>query len=421
MNYPIETLNIIAPILFIVMLIGFPIIGVFGGWKRAAFWGGGNFLFYIIGLLIIRFGGVGIANSLQGLIKTLLPKNLIAEADILNISRSLIAPVIFIITLFLGNIILVINYYAWFKRIAGLKKYKKVKKEDKKGKITKVKIQVQHKQSTKYKVINMVVGGVGMGALMLPTTIGFTQATYYLTTSTSTRAASKFSDGLYQGLEKMNRQINWFSYYEDGKSGCDFDAIWSGLKIFNQEITITYINGSGQEVTVTDTATEVIKDVVSEGIPVIIEEIKKYDGKAPEKIINALNNFTKSWNQIVDQLGNDIYGLFSSVNLIETVGNMIKGDLTGFSLNDEDMKNFAEAGNIYDILVAGYESGKVVIGDKEYEIVKAKSIQASAEAVNKIEDVLKSMIDSSEIKEPENIKKYNKMISDMARLFVVPK
>ena len=52
-TWPMDSLAIIAPIIFIVLLILFPIIGLLAGWKRAAFWGGGNFLFFVIGLIIL--------------------------------------------------------------------------------------------------------------------------------------------------------------------------------------------------------------------------------------------------------------------------------------------------------------------------------------------------------------------------------
>ena len=43
----------------------------------------------------------------------------------------------------------------------------------------KKKVLINHNYSTRYKVTSMVVGGVGMTALMLPSTFALTQATMY--------------------------------------------------------------------------------------------------------------------------------------------------------------------------------------------------------------------------------------------------
>ncbi|MCQ3908543.1 MAG: hypothetical protein MJ200_03190 [Mycoplasmoidaceae bacterium] len=135
------------------------------------------------------------SGSVVGLIKGIIGQKF--DGDLSKIAASVLAPIYFIGVVFISNIILVINYYAWFKRVAGLSKYKTVKKTSSKGVVTKSKVQVQHNYSTKYKVMNMVVGGVGMGMLMLPTTFASTNALFFTTTSYKTRAKNKFAAGVY--------------------------------------------------------------------------------------------------------------------------------------------------------------------------------------------------------------------------------
>ncbi|MCQ3914632.1 MAG: hypothetical protein MJ201_02380 [Mycoplasmoidaceae bacterium] len=91
----------------------------------------------------------------------------------------------------------------------GLKKYKKVKKEDPKThKVTKIKVQAQAQHSKGYKVMNRVVGGVGMGLLMVPSTIGLTEATFFATTSASTRKNNALANNLYNMLIDFDQKVS---------------------------------------------------------------------------------------------------------------------------------------------------------------------------------------------------------------------
>ena len=105
MNYPLQQLAIIGPVLFIVLMVAFPVIGVFGGWKRAAYWGGGNFVFYIIGLLIWKYTSGGIVNLIKPLLENLAP-----QADLSKVAISIAAPVFFLMILLIANLLLLINY-----------------------------------------------------------------------------------------------------------------------------------------------------------------------------------------------------------------------------------------------------------------------------------------------------------------------
>lgn len=167
MQYPLQQLVYIAPILFIVMMIGFPIIGVFSGWKRAAYWGGGNILFYLIAIIIWVCANQSICNSITQLINNIIGGKLPININT-KIVSSLIAPIFFLIVVLLGNSILLINYYAWFKRVVGLSKYKTIKKKSSSGVVTKKVVLIENNYSKKYKIMNMLIGGVGMGALMAP-------------------------------------------------------------------------------------------------------------------------------------------------------------------------------------------------------------------------------------------------------------
>lgn len=324
MNYPIEGLTWIAPILFLVLMIGFPIIGVFGGWKRAVYWGGGNFLFYVIGLLIWTFAGNAIIEPIKPLIQQLFSQ--LGTTDLTNIVRSIVAPVFFIIVLFLANIILVINYYAWYKKVVGLSKYKTVKKKTKEG-VVKMKVQNKVQLSTSGKVVNMVVGGIAMSALMLPTTFAFSEAVSMATTSYKTRQTNKFSSGVHNALVATDKKINWFSYYSG--SAEDFDALFGTLNLMNDQVKLK-LPGEGQE-EFEGTALEALGRVMDEGLGEIFKwttdeegeyEIKGFPTKQ-DAILYSADQLAISWNALMSQASDNLIPLFNSGHATEIVRQII--------------------------------------------------------------------------------------------------
>ncbi|MCQ2747816.1 MAG: hypothetical protein MJ223_00825 [Mycoplasmoidaceae bacterium] len=67
---------------------------------------------------------------------------------------------------------------------------------------------IQVQVTAKKRVINGVVGGVGMGLAMLPSTIAFTQVAYFATTTTATRKTNGLSYGLYKNLLTLTKGVS---------------------------------------------------------------------------------------------------------------------------------------------------------------------------------------------------------------------
>lgn len=349
MNYPLEQLAIIAPILFIVLMIGIPVIGVFGGWKRAVYWGGGNFLFYVIGLLIWNYTSGGIVNLFVPLLN-----ELVKGADMTKIAISITGPVFFILVVLVANLFLLINYYAWAKRVMGLKKYKTVKKENPKThEVTKVKVLAQEKRSTKYKVINGVVGGVGMTALMLPTTLAFTEATYFATTSVTTRKTNSFSAGLYNSLINFDNQVSWFSYYTKNTAQ-DFDALFSAFAM--QTKTIPSITLPDDSVLTNASAMDALTQTFDKGIGQITDKVKA-EGATSDDVIDEVNKMADSWNTIYDSCGDDMGALFNSENATEIMKQII-GTPSGSEnkMTHESLQNFVGEDCLFEEVLTRYEN-----------------------------------------------------------------
>lgn len=341
MTYPLDSLVYIAPILFIVMMVAFPVIGVFGGWKRAAYWGGGNFIFYIIGMLIWTFAGSAISAPLVNLIKGIIGQDI--DADFTKIAASVLAPIWFIIVLFIGNIILLINYYAWFKRVAGLSKYKTIKKTSKNGTITKTKVLVQHNYSTRYKAMSMVVGGVGMGALMLPTTFAMTNAVFFTTTSPKTRATNPFAAGVYKATVGTDSTVDWFSYYSGSTdSAVDYDALFAALDMNNTEIIFETPEGKQEP----ETLIEALEDTFDYGLGGINGTTMGYDEATGDddrkEIIEAVKYMTNSWNKLMDQAEWAMTALFNSSNATAIVTQLVS-KLASPEAVDEGLKLTSES------------------------------------------------------------------------------
>lgn len=335
MNYPLEQLAIVAPILFIVLMVAFPLIGVLAGWKRAAYWGGGNFVFYVIGMLVWRFTSGGIVNLFAPLIQSLIPGN----PDITKIAASVAAPVFFLIIFLVGNLLLLLNYYIWAKRVMGLKKYKKVKKEDPKThKVTKIKVQAQAQHSKGYKVMNRVVGGVGMGLLMVPSTIGLTEATFFATTSATTRKNNALANNLYNMLIDFDQKVSWFSYY--GKNTAkDYDALFAGLSMKSKTIDTWYNPKTGKEEPAS--GIDALSKTLDYGISEIVNVTFDEEG-TPDKMAKAADEMVKSWNSIMEsELSTDMEALFNSENATEIVKDIL-GIETQETLDSGEVQHYIE-------------------------------------------------------------------------------
>ncbi|MBQ0045336.1 MAG: hypothetical protein KBS35_00385 [Mycoplasma sp.] len=359
MNYPMQQLVIIGPALFIVLMIAFPLIGVFGGWKRAVYWGGGNFLFYVIGLLVWRFTSGGIVN----LIKPLLEK-LTTEADFSKIAVTIAAPIFFVLIFIVANLLLLINYYAWFKRVAKLKKYQKVKKTDKQGNVTKVKVQVQKNTSTKYKVINHVVGGVSMTALMLPSTFAFTQATMYATTSVTTRKNNAFASNVYNMLAKVNDKMSWLSYYT-ADSAKDYDALFAGLAMREKKIVVKL---PGQEEEQEVEVIDAVSQTFEQGIGQIYDSATKGEG-AEKTLDESITELKDSWNAIVEGAGDEMSALFNSDNATEVMQGLLEiPDDSGATLGKDEVEAFIDPEGKFQEKINEYKQqfDQVTIGEAAY-------------------------------------------------------
>jgi len=379
MTYPMNELAIIAPIIFMVMIIGFPLIGLAVGWKRALYWGAGNFVFYVIGLIIWKTAGGVIGVKIAEILQQAIPR--LKDVSITKLATSVAAPVFFILILLAANLLLLINYYAWFKKVAKIKAdiaarkaLKAVKKQYKeKGKklpqvltaTTKDGVKVTEK-AYGVRVGNRMIGFATMGLLMVPITASLTNAILYTTTSSSTRASNAFTNALYNSLNKTDKSLSWFSYY-GGTSGDDIDALFSGLELYQSEITepikITDPN-SGEEITIEvkpSTAGEnpTVLDLVSNNVVDIVtnelvdnlksfntadataeykkayeettgtEEVKEEAAKNATnaflgKAAQPINKLAGIWNGLVDAYQLPLQAVFNSANITNIIKDIIE-------------------------------------------------------------------------------------------------
>lgn len=424
MNYPINELAIIAPILFIVLLVAFPVIGLFAGWKRALYWGGGNLLFYIIGLLIWTFAGgsiVSLMNPLLTQLASLFKGGGLTTESMAPLVKSLAAPVFFLIVLLLGNILLVINYYAWYKRVVGLKKPKIQKEHEKDAKKAKRLVKKEATISKQVKVklgnkrwFNMVVGSISLEVLMLPTTITLTQAALYATTSTTTRKNNGFANGLYNGLQSLSSKISWFSYYSGTKTGDDFNALFSTLNLIQGNTQYYIYDANGDKVYQQGSPLTAFVNVVNSGMNNIATKTKDANAEtlksleAAQPLINSINQFGESWNYIMEQVGDDVTNLFKSENVTSLLSSMISG-VTGedekITITKEQIAVMEAEDSVFNKMVDGFVEGTIILDDEAHTTVpienQVERVVTTKEAYDNLVDSLFNMYNTDTFN-PEN-------------------
>lgn len=316
--YPAQSLVVIAPIIFIVLMVAIPIVGYFMGWKRALFWGTGNLIFYIIGFVIWLFAGKAIGEAIAPLLQKSI--SALKDADLSKIATSVVAPIFFIIIMFVGNIILLINYFAWYTRVA------RIRREDKEAKgPAPIGAPVM-----KYEFTSRLIGAVSLPVLLLPSTFAFTQGLFYATTSKATRAENAFARNLYNGLDKINNKFKWFSYYKN--SAADLDALWAGLSLNDTQVKITLPDGTPFEGNLTDALSQTFTQGFTK-----IYEVAVEDKKPTEDVIKTIKDMGTAWNDIVKQAGNTVAPIFASENATQLVKDMF--DIGGAEHTKEIDKN----------------------------------------------------------------------------------
>lgn len=307
MNFPAQGLAIIGPILFILLMIAFPLIGVFGGWKRAAYWGGGNLIFYLLGLGIWAGAHDALGNAMLGWLSSVIP-SLPAE-KLEAFASSITAPIFFLIIVVAGNLFLLLNYYFWFKRVA------KIRRKDDKANLDNNTL-----PSKKYRIMSMVAGGVGMPVLMLPTTLSATQAAMFVTTSAETRANNAFAAGLYNGLAKISETFGGLSYYGITKSAQDFDALWAAQGLEKQVEPGSIPDPTDPGKTLEGDIQKVLGDVFDKGFSNIVTEVEKTTSSDVE---GAVKGFANSWNALIEQAGNVVGPLLGSESATAIIKDII--------------------------------------------------------------------------------------------------
>jgi len=419
MTYPMASLAIIAPILFIALLVAFPLIGFFGGWKRAAYWGGGNLLFYLIGVISWKLAGSTISTTLAPVIKNLI-QNLLGSAlpsslDLTQITLALIPPIYFLIIVLVGNILLVINYYAWFKRVSGIKRDIKIKKatkfnkwaaklEGNKQAQTAVEIQtakgaVIKTKTTKQKVVGGAVGAVALTALMMPTLITTTNAVMYATSTSTTRQATAngWVDNFYNGLDKLDKSMTWFSFY-NGETGDTLNSLLSVVQLSTSktEEEIKVVDPYTQEETVAipkDTSvSEIVTTYIPNNLSVVVNTLKEFNtdkiidtyneeeaketGKGKETADKTLaeaaqpvNTLAQIWNKVVETNQAALQAIFNSDKVTDLI-NQYLSDATSegstFKIptwtpsTNEITQIFGEdrTSGLYNQILTQYQSGK---------------------------------------------------------------
>jgi len=409
--YPFDSLAIITPKIFFILLIAFPLIGFFAGWKRALYWGGGNFVFYIIGLVIWKLAGIPIAQALEPIVKNVLGDR-VAAADLSQLVNSVVTPAFFLFIILVANLVLVICYYAFAKRLLGLKKAQKQEKEDyKKYKVDDKKLKaLDDKKVYNKKWFNRLVGSISLGALMLPITLTTTQAVAMMTTNTKTRQNNSFTSGLYNGLQGVSGSMWWFSFYNGQNTGKDYDALFS-LIALNQS-TLTYTDPvSGESVTadpVTATST-----VLSKGMDNVIKTTKSATDFSSDKVdavTSAINGLSYSWDDIMNKCGGDLTTLFNSSGITKVIETLICEKAGSKIVADENLiKNLTDSESVYTKMLEAYTTpkpdGKYWIEDEDggkHKITPIqKIIETSREAFDNIVQSIYSMYDVSKLNEEQ--------------------
>lgn len=354
-NWPIDMLAVLPPLVFIVLIIAFPIIGVLAGWKRGLYWGGGTLLFYLLGMIIWRFAGVAIIAPFKDKIIELI-KPIVGDVTITDkLLASVAAPVWFILIMFLGELILLINYYTWFKKKAGLKK---IKVKDPQTKEV-IKVYPDHKvriQTTGREIANRLGGFASLGLLMIPSTVAFTQTLYCATTSPTTRATNETSGNVYNFLNKMNDgPFNWLSFYPNTVH--DYDAIFSALALFEVKVNVP---GYG-ETDVVDAVEHLVQNQI-QNISDVLESIEEgtTPQQAAENIQQSINEIANVWNQISSgDNAESASALFSSPNSIDLISQMINFEGSA-TINEDTYEDlFSETGQVTVWVNEYVESGTI--------------------------------------------------------------
>lgn len=340
-DYPMDSLAIIAPIIFIVLVVAFPLIGIFAGWKRGIFWGAGLLIFYIAGLLIWVFLGETIAKALGNWTTQLISQIMHKQLEPLptDFVKSILTPFYFLIFMAVSVLILLINYYAWYKRAVGLKKIKV--KDKKTGKIHKEYNKVNKKANkTSYKVANKFGGFLTLGLLTLPTTITFTQFAYVTTTTTATRETNNLSSGLYKGLNIFTKKGIEKCFYFKKDTFLDYDSLLSALSMLNKTVKI-----EDEDVSVID----VLKYGIGNGVANIFTSLSdigvptefNIDAGKPDDELNvnvtvgiepftfdsmwtAVDSLAKYWNPTLAEYITEFTSFFASTNVLPTINSVLR-------------------------------------------------------------------------------------------------
>lgn len=380
--YPMQSLAVIAPVLFIIMMIGFPVIGVFAGWKRATFWGVGYLAFYIIGLLVWLLAGEAIASAIAPKLQSAI--SALKNADLTKIAQSIVAPVFFILVMFVGTLVLILNYYLWFKKVA------KLRKVDREGK---------EAPTTKYKIVNGAIGAVALPALLLPTTFAFTQAIFYATTSKATRAKSSLANNLYNGLDKCNDAFKWFSYYKDTPR--DFDALFAGLSLNSTKVKITLPGGQEFDGNLTDA----ISQTFTEGFKNIYNEATR-SGEDID-VVGKIDELGQAWNSLVDQAGDIMEPLFASDNATELVKDMFGLSEDPQKVNQDVFNDvFAENAKFDEFMQQYAEEGEITI----------QTLPLSEEGMENIKDVISNYYQPGDDLNEEQKAKLDERMEELVEL-----
>lgn len=338
--YPLPQLNIIAPIIFIVLICLIPLLGLLAGWKRAAFWGGGFLLFYIIGLIVWSIAGISISSKLSALITDLLnkmfPQLQIEEPLPAEFVKSVLTPFYFLVVMIIAWILLMINYYAWYKKVTGLRKVVVVDKKTKKKHKEFSKLNKNHDKKW-YKAVYRLGGFAIMGATTFPTTLAFTQFAYVATTTTALRQENKLSNSVYEKLYPLaSSGFSKVCYFKEDTL-LDYDSLLSVVSMLGKTVNV-----GGEEVTVTD----VIMQGIGTGISNIFSSLTQIDLTLPEPVVDEENltltvtieagnfNFNSTWsavtslatywNAIFTQYKTQMTSFFKSLNVLPAVNKIIK-------------------------------------------------------------------------------------------------
>lgn len=409
MNYPIPGLGVIAPIIFFVLLAVNIITGVFGGWKRSLYWGGGNFVFYCIGLGVWAGCKNAVATKLQPLIQNLLHND---QLDFTKIIQPIAGLIFFFGILLIANLILLICWLTFAKKLLKIKSEKKAWKDEgalkKQGKLKEAQLSAR----TKKGVINKVCGGVAMTALMAPSLLVGTSIVSYATTSVATRQKGSFIDNFHSWLVNTNNVMGGFSYVNG--AGEKFDALFSGLNLINKKITVKDENDNEVETDVFSALEKTFGEGVS-NLTANTSKVKLDDAESIQtNIVDPLQTISDNWNAIIDQAGDDVSTILSDGDVTEILKGFIDDDVKIQDLTIDQLTGegaFAK-GSTFDTIVDAYIEGKMVVGDDTIEFPDIQQLPVGEESYNNIVETVKGFItiDDDAAQNPEALAQYNDII-----------